>query len=163
MSILPCSTSWSTPGLSLGSTLEESPCASTSPAQPVLSAIPSPTMSRSQTSPKQCPFCNNHFLKLGNHLSHCRERKGADYLPYLSVKTVQKRVRTSRRVCPKCQKSFKRLIRTCGRVLDVRSSLRIQTARSPIAVRLSRSCWSGRPLRISNRRPRSITQRDASD
>ena len=57
-----------------------------------------------------CPFCNSTFKKLGNHLSHCSERNGRDYLPYLSQKTRDKRAKNSKKnPCPCCGKQFSRL------------------------------------------------------
>ena len=59
-----------------------------------------------------CPFCNRaDFKRLGNHLPHCKERNGRDYTPFLSEKTLTKKVKSSswKMFCPTCHKRFARL------------------------------------------------------
>ena len=58
---------------------------------------------------RECPFCGQFFQGLGNHLQHCKDRQGRDYSQYLSKKTLQKKTRKRKELCPKCQKSFLRL------------------------------------------------------
>ena len=61
-------------------------------------------------SPPDCPFCMNHFKRLGNHLPYCKDRQGRDYSMYLSKKTQQKSKKGGvRKTCTKCLKSFVRL------------------------------------------------------
>ena len=51
-----------------------------------------------------CPFCENLFKGLGNHLCHCHKRDGRDYEKYLSHKTLGKRTGARRQQCPHCGK-----------------------------------------------------------
>ena len=60
---------------------------------------------------KLCPFCSCEFVRLGNHLPHCRERKG-DYSEFLSSATRKKaaNIKKSKKcLCPRFGKLFKRL------------------------------------------------------
>ena len=59
--------------------------------------------------PNTCPFCNITFVKLGNHLRHCKQRNGADYTIYLSHKTLTKKTKAKPNLCPYCRKKFSRL------------------------------------------------------
>ena len=66
-------------------------------------------MSQSTLS-KSCPFCNNAFKKLGNHLAHCPDRNGRDYNHLLSQKTLDNRSgKKPKKTCPKCGRKFSRL------------------------------------------------------
>jgi hypothetical protein len=60
-----------------------------------------------------CPFCKrNNLNRLGNHLPYCSQRNGRDYAPFLSNKTLAKKVSAGcckTKFCPKCHKSFSRL------------------------------------------------------
>ena len=58
---------------------------------------------------KECPFCGQYFQCLGNHLQHCKDRQGRDYSQYLSQKTLEKATKKTRKMCPRCHKSFLRL------------------------------------------------------
>ena len=58
---------------------------------------------------RECPFCGLFFQGLGNHLQHCKDRQGRDYSQYFPKKTLQKKTRKRKELCPKCQKSFLRL------------------------------------------------------
>ena len=59
---------------------------------------------------KSCPFCNNAFKKLGNHLAHCPDRNGRDYNHLLSQKTLDnKSGKKPKETCPKCGRKFSRL------------------------------------------------------
>ena len=70
----------------------------------------SSTTAPSEEASVSCPFCGRQFLRLGNHLPHCKQRQGQDYSQYLSHKTLQKRSKKScRKTCPKCHKPFLRL------------------------------------------------------
>lgn len=59
--------------------------------------------------PNTFPFCNTTFMKLGNHLRHCKQRNGADYTIYLSHKTLTKKTKAKPKLCPHCRKKFSRL------------------------------------------------------
>ena len=56
-----------------------------------------------------CPFCHKTFLKLGCHLPWCKERKGQDKSCYLSQKTLAKRNKAGKKMCPQCGRKFARL------------------------------------------------------
>ena len=57
-----------------------------------------------------CPFCEKVFKRVGNHLTHCKERRDRDYSAYLAKKTLDKRTRvTTKKACPKCHRMFTRL------------------------------------------------------
>ncbi len=59
---------------------------------------------------KSCPFCNNAFLKLGNHLAHCPDRNGRDYNHLLSQKTLDnKSGKKPKETCRKCGRKFSHL------------------------------------------------------
>ena len=55
-----------------------------------------------------CPFCGQRFVRLGNHLPHCKQRHGQDYTSLL-VKKRNVPSGSCRGVCPKCSCVFKRL------------------------------------------------------
>lgn len=57
------------------------------------------------TDLKPCPFCDNQYKRLGNHLPHCPNRQNQSYTDYLA----KKRHRSKKQSCPKCGKFFKRL------------------------------------------------------
>ena len=62
------------------------------------------------TLSKSCPFCNNAFKKLGNHLAHCPDRNGRDYNYLLSQKTLDNRSgKKPKKTCPKCGRKISRL------------------------------------------------------
>ena len=62
-----------------------------------------------RTANNGCPFCHKTFLRLGNHLPQCNERKGQVYSCYLSQKTLAKRSKAGKKTCSQCGKKFIRL------------------------------------------------------
>ena len=55
-----------------------------------------------------CPFCGQLFVRLGGHLSRCKERQGREYTSYLAKHpTIPKTNQRGR--CPTCNRVFKRL------------------------------------------------------
>ena len=56
-----------------------------------------------------CPFCEKSFRKLGLHLAHCKQRDGRDYQHLLSQKTLAKKRKSKKQLCPSCGKLFLRL------------------------------------------------------
>ena len=56
-----------------------------------------------------CPFCQKVFVRVGNHLKGCPQRKGRDYDHLLSKKTLSKRNKVRKEACPKCGKLYLRL------------------------------------------------------
>ena len=65
-------------------------------------------MSSSTDRTKPCPFCNHRYVRVGNHLPHCKERSGKDYTSYLA-KSRSVPLRPVSGVCPKCSCLFQRL------------------------------------------------------
>ena len=65
-------------------------------------------MSPPPSATNTCPFCGQHFVRLGNHLPHCKQRHGQDYTSLL-VKRQMVPSCSCRGVCLKCSCVFKRL------------------------------------------------------
>ena len=98
------------------------------------SLIPVTMTSPSHPSRTACPLCDQQFVRLGNHLPHCKQRHNQDYSSYLSQKTRQKRATRgtkSRKTCSKCKKAFLRLDTHLRRNAFCRSLPSVQSAQSP--------------------------------
>ena len=64
---------------------------------------------RDSVTSNTCPFCQKVFVRVGNHLKGCPQRKGRDYDHLLSKKTLSKRNKVRKEACPKCGKLYLRL------------------------------------------------------
>ena len=55
-----------------------------------------------------CPFCGLRFVRVSNHLPHCKQRQGRDYSSFLA-KQSSSVAGKGRGICPKCGRLFRRL------------------------------------------------------
>ena len=87
-------------------------------------------MPLSQTRTTLCPFCDQLFVRLGNHLPHCKQRCGREFSSLLAKNRVAP-ARSCRGTCPKCGRLFQRLDTHLRLSASCRTSLLLGPAENP--------------------------------
>ena len=85
---------------------EKTCCAALTTINPSERKVPAIMSSPSTFNRKSpCPFCGLSFIRVANHLKHCKQRHGRDYSSFLAKKPAA----NSRGRCLKCVCLFQRL------------------------------------------------------